>query len=291
MEIDVYADILFLINAGMDGLCFLLTSRLLHQKPSIGRIVLGAVVGGLYAVVALFLEAGQATTLACDVGVCLIMCGIVFARRKSSPKRFFLSTAIYFVLSMLLGGVMTALFHLLNRVGFTSYLPNGSDGPGTWLFAVLALMGSGITLWGGRFFRRSSVARNCHVTVEVDGHRIDVEGLLDTGNLLQDPLSGRAVVCVDREALSSVLPTELSQSIQNTNDDSSLSNSVLHRRIRLIPANTATGTGLLWGIIPDRVEISMDAHGQTRQITVDVVIAAAEIKSTQALVPAELMDL
>ena len=182
MAVEVYADLLFLINAGMDGLCFCLTGRLLHHRLSPWRVLLGAVIGGLYAVMALLLEAGQAVALLFDVAVCLVMCAI-------GKNRFFLSVAVYFVLSMVLGGVMTALYNLLNRIGFAESLPDGEDGIGTWLFALLALVGSGITLWGGRFFRRLAAVRHCRVTVELEGLQVELEGMVDTGNLLKDPLS------------------------------------------------------------------------------------------------------
>ncbi|MBQ5725514.1 MAG: sigma-E processing peptidase SpoIIGA, partial [Clostridia bacterium] len=39
MSVDVYVDVLFLINAGMDCLCLSLAARLLHHPMSLWRLL------------------------------------------------------------------------------------------------------------------------------------------------------------------------------------------------------------------------------------------------------------
>lgn len=288
MEVEVYADLLFLINAGMDGLCFLLTGRILHRRTPPLRVVLGASLGGIYSVASLFPDVGRVAALGLDVGVCLLLCALVFGGKKHAAKgQFPQAAATYFVLSMVLGGVMTGLYNLLNRVHFATHLPAGDEGPGVWLFALLALAGSGITLWGGRFFRRSAAVRRCRVAIELNGRRITPEGIVDTGNLLRDPIDGRAVICVAKSALAPLLSTSLAAAV-NEGSVAGLSASADARRFRLIPAGTATGGGMLGGFLPDRVEVIYLCGGRETVRVVDAVIAAAELNGTEALVPSEL---
>lgn len=284
MEVEVYADILFLLNAGMDGLCFCLTGKLLHRRLSSLRVLAGAVLGGVYAVASLLFDVGQAAALGLDVGVCLLLCLLVFGRRGG----FWTASAAYFLLSLVMGGVMTGLYHLLNRMHLSDYLPLGEEGPGTWLFALLALAGSGITLWGGRFFRRTAAVRACRVTVVLHGRRVELEGMVDTGNLLRDPMSGRAVICGEREALIPILPAPLADALRGRGMDA-LAVSEDARRLRLIPAGTVTGGGMLTGFLPDRVEVAYEHHGKQVTRTVDAVVAAADLAGTRALVPSELL--
>ncbi len=290
MAVDVYADLLFLINAGMDGLCFCLTGRLLHRRLSLWRVFLGAVMGGLYAVISLFLETGQAWTLVWDTGVCLVLCAIVFLNLRSGGLRQCLfAAAVYTVLSMTLGGVMTALYHLFNRIGLQNILPVGEEGMGAWLFALLACLGSIITLSGGRFFSKSSTIRQCRVTVELDGKARNFEGMIDTGNLLRDPLSGYLVICVDHRLLTSFLSTDLARAVTDLQKVTSLLPPDA-RRLRLIPATTATGQGVLSGFVPDRIRLSYTLKGREQEKTVQAVIASTELTSTEALVPLELLN-
>lgn len=288
--IEVYADLLFLINTGMDGLCFFMTGRLLHRKLSPWRVLIGAMLGGMYAVAALFFECGQALALLLDMGVCFILCALVFWGAKSGGiGRLFVTTAIYLLLSMTLGGVMTVLFNFLNRIGFINALPAGEDGLGTWLFALLAILSSIITLSGGRFFRKESRIRQCRVTVELDSRRVELDGLVDTGNLLRDPLSGRPVICADRRLLSGLLSPGLARAMEDSQRATSLSPADA-KRLRLIPAGSATGHGILTGFVPDQILISYIHRNKEQQREVNAVIASAELTDTHAIVPAELID-
>ena len=288
MEVEIYADLLFLVNAGMDGLCFCLTGRLLHRKLSSRRVALGAVLGGLYAVAALFFRVGQAVALGLDLGVCLLLCRLVFGGRQAGRGGVLSAAATYFLLSMVVGGIMTALSNLLNRLLPSLPFPAEEEGVGTWLFALLALAGGGIALCGGRFLRRSATVRRCRVTVELHGRRVELEGLVDSGNLLRDPMGGRAVICCRREALAPILSPELAESLRGGGLEG-LADTPDGRRIRLIPASTATGGGMLAGFLPDRVDIAYERNGKQETRTVSAVVAVADISQTQSLVPSELI--
>ena len=296
MEVQVYADLLFLINAGMDGLCLILTGRLLHRRTTLWRVLLSAAVGGIYAVLSLFPTMSHPVSLLADMGVCFLMCAIVFCGKNAGGfRRYLLSVLVYFLLSMALGGVMTALYSLWNRLGLTELLPKEEEGLGTWLFTALALLGGGITLWGGRLFRRSASIRECAVTVEVDGRTVVLQGLVDTGNLLRDPLGGRAVICVQQEKLYTILSDSLQSALEDPTAMTALSglqNPKDARRIRLIPADTATGGQLMAGIMPDRVVLSYTVNRKNVDKETDVILGLSRsLTQTEALVPSELLDL
>jgi stage II sporulation protein GA (sporulation sigma-E factor processing peptidase) len=295
MEIEVYADLLFLINAGMDGLCLLLTGKLLHRKIKPWRGVIGAVLGGIYAVAALlFPDMGQAPSLLCDLAVCVAMCGIVFGeRRRGWIKGLFSSVGVYFALSMALGGVMTALYHLLNRAGAASLLAGlsegGGDGLGSWLFLLLVLVGGAVSLWGGRLLGRSRAVRLCTVTVELDGRSVTLQGIVDSGNLLRDPIGGRAVICAEKKALTELLSLPLMAVMEGMPPQAvSLSPSDA-KRIRVIPADTATGGGILYGFFPDRVMLTAEDGGAAREVDAVVAVTSIPTNGVAALIPADLI--
>ncbi len=294
MEVEVYADLLFLINVGMDGLCLSLTARLLHRRPRLWRLLLGAAMGGLYAVLSLFLQTGMVLALGVDILVCLLMCAVVFSRREGRGVRGLLgAAAVYTALSMVMGGVMTALFNLCNRMGLSELLPNGGEGIGAWLFLVSSVVGSILSLRGGRFLRRSHKTQLCQVTVQVGDASLSVEGLVDSGNLLRDPAGGRPVICVSRAVSDELLSPELAAVMAAGGTDMSVLNAPADiRRFRLIPAGTATGGGILPGFRPDRITLTPEG-GRAREV--DAVIAVLSrapdgaVGDVKALVPAELV--
>lgn len=294
MEIEVYVDLLFLINAAMDGLCLCLTARLLHRRISRWRVLAAAVLGGGYAVASLFWETGRGTAILLDLLVCLLLCAVAFgspfAKGGRFPRRFPQMTLLYLLLSLILGGIMTALFSLFNRLGLTEALEGlfgGEDGSGDgaepWLFGLVALVGSILTLWGGRFLRGGRVSEVCRVKVTLGGRQVTLEGMTDTGNLLRDPLSGRAVICADEGAIGSILSHDLAHYLSGKGDPAPLSEDSA-RRVRVIPARTAAGDSLLYGFLPDGVLLDSGSGN----MAVEAVIAVTRLSGVDALVPAEL---
>ena len=293
MEVEIYADLLFLINGGMDGLCLLLTGRLLHRKTLPWRVFLAAVVGGLYAVVALFTQVGAGMSLLLDGLVCLLMCGMVFSGRGSGGvKGLLLSTGVYFFLSMALGGIMTALYYLLNRAGAADILPfltEESDGPTSWLFLLLALLGGGLSLWGGRLTRRAKRITFCTVTVELGNKRVDLRGMVDSGNLLRDPMGGRVVVCVEKDAITPILSPTLGQVMDGIPPHRAHLTLSESKRVRIIPTATATGSSLLYGFLPDRILLTSEGEKQGREVDAVVAVTRIQTDGVDALIPSELI--
>ena len=193
---------------------------------------------------------------------------------------------------MALGGVMTGLYHLLNRAGAADILPfltEESDGPTSWLFLLLAIIGGGLSLWGGRLARRANRVSFCTVTVELGGKQVDLRGMVDTGNLLRDPIGGRVVICAEKSALAPILSPTLKQVMGGAAPHRSSLSPSEAKRIRVIPTATATGSGLLYGFLPDRVILT--SEGTTHVREVDAVVAVTQISTggAEALVPSELI--
>ena len=294
MEVEVYADLLFLINAAMDGLCLLLTGKLLHRRVKTWRVALAAALGGVYAVAVLFPDMGAGLSLLLDLAMCLAMCGITFGGRGGGGIRgLFSAVGVYFLLSMALGGIMTALYHLLNRAGWVSLLSEltgaGGDGLGSWLFLLLALVGGGLSLWGGRLSRRAGRISFCTVQVELDGRQVVLRGMVDSGNLLRDPMGGRAVICADAHGLGDFLPSSHMEMMKGATSTVPHLSSSDAKRVRIIPAGTATGNGILYGFLPDRILLTAEGSGIQREVDAVVAVTPIPTNGVEALVPSDLI--
>lgn len=285
---DVYADVLFLVNFGMDALCLCLTCRLLHRKLSWGRFLLSAALGGVYGVLALFMEVGALPAFLLDTAVCFLMCGLAVGIRK-----LWLTGGLYLLTSMVMGGVMTALYHWLNRAGIGELLPGGEEGLSTVAFLLLAVVGGLFTLLWGRVFRRSESrrAREMILTVTVNGKTVTARGMIDSGNLLTDPIDGTPVIPVNRALLMPLLSPELRNLLeQSPMPLESLSGLAEAPRLRIIPANTATGKGMLLALRPERLTLTETEGKQTSQAVACLVSPIAmEDAPADALIPATLL--
>ena len=249
-DVDVYVDLYFLINASMDLLCLAMTAAILHRAAKRWRLILSAVVGGAYAVGILLAGIGGVTGVLLDLCMAVLLAAIAFATRGGSAGRLLRSAGAYALLSALLGGLMTVLYRFLNRLNLPLEALQG-DGLSAWMFAVLAAVAGFFTLRGGKLFRRSGATRAVGLEIAVEGRIATLQALVDSGNLLTDPLSGRSVIVADPAKLTPQLPPALLEALAHPTG----AQEKYARRVRLIPARTATGEGMLAAFSPDRLTV------------------------------------
>ena len=271
----VYLDLFFIINFSMDFLCFYLAGTLLGSKLSALRMALGAVLGGIYADISLFLPIYGLWKILLHIAVCFVMCIVVYGTRSALTN-----TCVYIATSAVLGGFMTATFELLNTLEIP-FSEVESDGISAWTLLFLAALSAVVTLLGGRFFRRKSSAKYTDVKLEFQGKTTVLRGFCDNGNLLCDPISGKPCIVADRSSLSKLLSNDI---LSCTAEETHKLSEKYSSRIRLIPAKTATGTGMLIALRLDAIYLD------TRQV--DALLALSELGENdgcQALVPCQLL--
>lgn len=206
----VYADILFFINFSMDFLCFYICSRVLGRRLHVLRATVASVIGGAYSVAMLFFDPGGSAEILLDIGVLLIMCAVAQPNGKNSLAGEFGGAAMYAGISAALGGFMTAVYSLANRLGLSgdAAAPGSGDIGGemsAWVFALLAASGAAAAVIGGRRLRLRSSGDRFSVTVSMGGKNASFDGMTDSGNLLSDPLSGRRVMICELSAVDGLL--------------------------------------------------------------------------------------
>jgi stage II sporulation protein GA (sporulation sigma-E factor processing peptidase) len=291
---EVYADVFFLVNFSMDFLCFYLCARLLHRPLSLWRGMLASALGGIYAVAALFLALDRAPAFALDALVCVVLCAVAMGARREGLRALFRLSGLYLLVSMVLGGVMTALYAQLNRIpGVTDRVE--ADGASAWVFFGIAMLSALLsTLWG-RSFRRETAKTRVTVVVVEGGRRVELGGIVDSGNLLHDPISGKPVIVADSDQLAGAAPSALlrvaaaervSEAVTELPGDMS-------RRVRLIPARGATGERLMVAWSPEHVYLKKDERSERE---VGALIAPSKLSGRRsganiaALVPSELIS-
>lgn len=284
MEQTVYVDLYFLINFSMDFLCFFLLSKLLSVPLPFWRTILASAVGGLYANLALFLPLTPLPSLLLDMALCILMCAVALLRRGDG-RHLPLYALVYTAISMVLGGAMTALFHLFNRWE----LPLdtlGEDDLSVWIFALLAILGGLATHACGRFFSGRGARRHVRLSIEFQGRSCVIEALCDTGNLLREPIGGKPCIVVDSRRLRGILPNDLLDAAIATAVPSPTLCSRYAGRIRFLPATSATGERMMLALRVDR--ITVDSGKGAREVDA-LIVPSALGKTAEALIPPELL--
>lgn len=256
MRMQVYIDLYFLINVSMDLLCLMITGTLLHRRVSRWRAICAAILGGGYAVAALLLGFDGLLGFLGDCAAALLMCVVTFASRGSRFARTLRCVPVLVLVSMLLGGVMTGLYSLLNRLHLPFEMLEG-DGLSVWTFALLTAVASIATVKGGGFLGLSKKTKRVTVHATLFGKEIELCAMVDSGNLLRDPVSGKSVIVAELSRLAPVLPPEQDRACARGDFTAWLSTYENARRARPIPTQTATGQGMLLALIPERLTLTV----------------------------------
>jgi sigma-E processing peptidase SpoIIGA len=290
-KMDVYVDLLFLINFSMDYICLYITVKILHQKIKLSRMVWAAAVGGVYSVISLFLPFSAPLELDADVLIGLALCFIAFGGRDRPIKRVLLYGFLFVGVSMAVGGCMTAIFNMLSRLDIpTDLIP--ADSPFTYLFAVIAAIAGIVSLAGGRIISRRTTIKKCRIKLKFCNQSFELDGLCDSGNLVRDPISHKPVIFVDR----GLLEKKIDLGFLDEYAKGRFSSDFPAKSLRLIIIETAAGRSTLVAAAPEEIYISRDSDSGSDAdsgISPDCLIAPTQITQTddgyRAIVPQEII--
>ena len=253
----LYLDVLLLLNFCMDYMALYLTGAFLHRKRSAWRLCGAAVLGALYALASVLFAGSETVGNILSLAVACLMAYMAYGGEGGGGS-FFRLLALFYGISFLLGGTVTAAYVMLD-----SYLPHellsGSEGSDLRLviFSLTAAV-SGISIrLIGAWLERRETAKSCRVTVFLDGKGVSFDALLDSGNLLSDPLSGRRVIIASSASLVGLMETNVLKMLSKGESAIAFLPSSLSRRVRLIPVHGIGGDRLLVGILPDRILIGI----------------------------------
>jgi len=278
---EVYVDLYFLVNFSMDLLCLLLCSALLHRSLRRWRAVVAATLGGGYAVASLLLSSGGALTLLADLAAAVVICAVAFQARGMRLWGLLRVALVFALTSMILGGVMTALYSFLNRLDLP-FDALQDDGLSVWTFALLTAVASVATLRGGRLLGFSRKTRSVMLRATLFGRSVTLRAMVDTGNLLRDPVSGRSVIVCDRARICAVLPPALDAAYRTGDFTECLGSYAFVGRLRPIPTKTASGEAVLFALVPDSLTVREDKKRGAEEYPADYLIAPAELGTSAA---------
>ena len=257
----VYIDALFLLNLIVNSLLLLAAAKLAGEPLRRLRLAAGAALGGLYAAAIFFPGMGFLTHPLCKLGAAVLMLLTGFG----GSRRLLRVTLVFFGLSCAFGGGIFAI-GLLGGRGLT--LRNGV------LYSVMdlrilllsaAVCYAVLTL----VFRRTARHGRREVLPAVlilEGRRVAVNALVDTGNTLTDPVTGRPVMVAEGSLLSPLLPGERILDEKALRDPvgtlERLSRGERGRRFRLLPYQ-AVGVecGMLLALRLDDARVGAEDYG------------------------------
>lgn len=256
----VYLDVLVAINLVMNLIILFLTAFLAQVPGRPLRLALGAAVGTVYAVYLVLSPPTAGAGWVSKVAFSLLI--LVAAFVPTSPVRFLRAAGYFYLVSFTLGGAALAVYYLSLAPALTTSGPLPAV---PWWALVLGLA---IAVPAGRLAWLYLNRRRWHqdvlakLSVKWGQKEAEVKAILDSGNLLVDPLTGAPVVVAEAKALSLLLPARLFAALEGGKLDLERLSQVLAtepkaHRFRIIPYDSLGQTNsLLLAFRPDQVKVT-----------------------------------
>lgn len=240
----VYLDVLVAVNFLVDYFLLYSAGQLSGAGVSRVRLCLAAVFGAACSCAILLPPLPLLPRAAITLGSCAVMTLIGFG--FSDKRRFVRTFGFVLLVSLCYAGLMLALWLLAAPRGMT--VNNGMvyiDLPPGLLVLMAVVCYAALSFASGALRRRNLVRSRCTVTISSSGGSVELEAIIDTGNLLTEPFSGLPVIVAEYERLRPVLPEGF---------DGASSGG---RGLRVIPYSGMGGEGVMLAFLPEHMTAAL----------------------------------
>lgn len=197
---------------------------------------------------------------------------VYIAYKPQSLKILLKQILIFYLTSFLFGGVAFALIYVVKP---QEILMRNGLFLGTYPLKTVflsAIIASVIGIFGFKIVKNKISKKDmyCQIIIKLNNKEIQTTAMVDTGNLLKDPITGNPVIVVESSLLEKILPLELLLNLDKIiggefeNVTEEIRNTYMNK-LKLIPyASLGKQNGMLIGIKADEVKIIKEDETQLK---------------------------
>ena len=205
-----YLDLIILENVCMNYLILYTTGKILMRKLSKWRLIIGSVLGALY-VFSMYINFPTYLENIFKIAMAFVLVKIAFNSNKI--KKVFKEVIVLFFVTFAYAGCALAFVHMVKPK--VIYIVNGVIIGGEYIFEIILVSGfvsvALITACTKLIKLKQKYSSNdtiCKVCISKGDNHVNVKALLDTGNLLTDPISKSPVIVSQLDKIEPIIPSE-----------------------------------------------------------------------------------
>jgi len=285
MIVEIYADIIFLINFFVNGAILYIAGVLCRKNVRLWRIVVGAAATALLYTMLVFTP--LAAYLNIFTSFLILAPGILILQKPAGIKDFAITLLAAYVTAFAMGGLAMVGMHVFDggRHIWSTYA-FGSTRSFTPQNLIVAVVSSFIVLKFAQkhiFKKHLTKQAFCRFKIHLLDKVAELNALVDTGNSLIDPISQNPVIIAEFDKIKHLLPAPVAELFHTQNQDNlaaiaaSFAEGGFSNRIRMIPYSGIGKSGVIVGFRPDKVELIEPRRGGTLPpATQDVIIGICD---------------
>lgn len=257
----IYVDVVLIENLIMNYIILLATGLILKTKLKHLRLIIASLLGAIYSIVAYinFLEIYSNFFLKILLSVIIVY----IAFNPQTMKKMWKSILIFYLTSFVFGGAAFALIYIIRPQDIL--MKNGLF-LGTYPLktVILAAIVAFIVIITAFTIVKTKVTKKdmfCNIEIKLNGKILKTKALIDSGNMLKEPITNIPVVVIERSLLYEYLPKEILNHLDDIigGDLEKIPEEIRNQyisRLKLIPfSSLGKQNGMLIGIKPEYLKI------------------------------------
>lgn len=260
----IYIDIIIVENLIMNYIILYATGLISKNKIYYLRILLASFIGAIYVAVQYISKLNIYSNMFIKTILSIIIVFIAF--NPQNIKKMWKQLILFYLTTFTFGGVATYLIYVLKPQDII--IKNGMY-VGTYVLKVIfigALLGAIILIVAFKF-SKNKITKNdmiCKVKIKLNGKEIILNTMIDTGNMLKEPITGNPVIVVERTVLYDLIPKEILNNTESIlgGDFEKIPEEIKMeyiKRLKIIPfSSLGKQNGMLVGIKPQELKIIND---------------------------------
>lgn len=260
----IYVDVVLIENLIMNYIIFLATGLVLKQKIKHIRLIIASLLGAIYSIIAYtsILEIYSGITIKIILSIIMVY----IAYNPQNFKKMWKDILIFYLTSFVFGGAAFALIYIVKPQDIL--MRNGLF-LGTYPLKTVilgAIIGFVIITTAFKLVKTKIAKKDmfCEVEIGINGKTINTKAMIDTGNLLREPITNTPVIVVEHTLLYNCLPKEILNNLDEIlgGDFGKIPEETKTEyisKLKLIPfSSLGKQNGMLIGIRPEYIKIRQE---------------------------------
>lgn len=262
----IYIDVVFIENLIMNYIILFATSIIIKVKVKHIRLILASSLGAIYSIIAYMsiLEMYSSVILKIILSVIIVY----ISYNPQNVKNMWKYLVIFYMTSFVFGGAAFALIYIVKPQDIL--MKNGLF-LGTYPLKtiILGTIVAFVVIVTSFKLVKSKISKKdmfCTIKININKVEIETKAMIDTGNLLKEPISNTPVIVVEHTLLYDCMPKEILNNLENIlgGDFENISEEVKNKyisKLKVIPfSSLGKQNGMLIGIKPEEVTVINDEN-------------------------------
>lgn len=211
----IYIDIILMENLIMNFIILYATGLVLKRKIKNIRLILASLLGAVYSLLAYISTFEIYTNMILKIILSILIVYIAF--NAQNAKQIGKDLLLFYLISFVFGGAAFALIYIIKPQDIL--MKNGLF-LGTYplktviLGSIIAFV---IVITAFKIVKSKFSAKDmyCKIKIKLNEKQIETNAMIDTGNLLKEPITNTPVIVVEHTLLYECIPKEILNNLEN----------------------------------------------------------------------------